>query len=254
LLIVIKHAGLALSTIPSLAHNKLGKPDNKRLNDLAERTRRSITIPANAAPGQEGLLTLGARVRSGRETLGISLREFARRLGVSPSLISQIERGRAMPSVGTLYSIANELDLSFDDMFNPAEHSGVIPNPAVPPPGAEAEDGRVVQRAHDRKVIRLAGGVQWERLTPQHDEQVEFLHVTYEVGASSCQPDSLIRHPGREYAYVLSGRLGIQVGFEEYELLPGDSSSFSAQTPHRIWTIGNEPVHAIWVICNRYAR
>jgi transcriptional regulator with XRE-family HTH domain len=254
LFIRIKHAGQALSTIPFPANNEHNKPDSRRLNDLAERPRRSISIPANAAPGQDGLLTLGARVRSGREALGISLREFARRLKVSPSLISQIERGRAMPSVGTLYSIANELDLSFDDMFNPAEHASERIDPATPLQGVEPQDGRVVQRGQDRKVIRLAGGVQWERLTPQHDEQVEFLHVTYEVGASSCPPDSLIRHPGREYAYVLSGRLGIQVGFEEYELLPGDSSSFSAQTPHRIWTIGNEPVHAIWVICNRYAR
>jgi transcriptional regulator with XRE-family HTH domain len=243
-----------LSTIPSPAHNGHNKPDSKRLNDHPERTRRSISIPANAAPGQEGLLTLGTRVRSGREARSISLREFARRLGVSPSLISQIERGRAMPSVGTLYAIANELDLGFDDMFNPAKHSGATPSLAGSQPDTEGQDGRVLQRAQDRKVIRLAGGVQWERLTPEHDEQVEFLHVIYEVGASSCPPDSLIRHPGREYAYVLSGRLGIQVGFEEYELLPGDSSSFSAQTPHRIWAIGNEPVHAIWVICNRYAR
>jgi quercetin dioxygenase-like cupin family protein len=62
-----------------------------------------------------------------------------------------------------------------------------------------------------------------------------------------------VRHPGREYAFVLAGRLGVQIGFESHELGPGDSTSFSSQTPHRIWTIGEEPVNAIWVIFNRHA-
>ena len=208
------------------------------------RARGTLVIPANTGPRQEGLLSLGGRVRGAREGRGISLREFARRVGVSPSLISQIERGLVMPSVGPLYAIANELDLNFDDMFNPTAHSSAQPEP---------QDGTAgpVLRAPERKRIRLSGGVQWERLTPQHDAQVEFLHVIYEVGASSCPPDSLVRHPGKEYAFILSGQLGLQVGFEQYELGPGDSTSFSAQTPHRIWTIADEPVRAIWVICNR---
>ncbi len=208
------------------------------------RARGTLVIPANAAPRQEGLLSLGARVRAAREGRSISLRELARRVGVSPSLISQIERGLVMPSVGTLYAIANELDLNFDDMFNPTAHS------SAQPASQEGAAGPVL-RESERKRIRLSGGVQWERLTPQHDAQVEFLHVIYEVGASSCPPDSLVRHPGKEYAFILSGQLGLQVGFEQYQLGPGDSTSFSAQTPHRIWTIGDEPVRAIWVICNR---
>jgi transcriptional regulator with XRE-family HTH domain len=223
------------------------------LSGLLDKARRTLVIPAKATPGQEGLLSLGGRIRAKREELGISLREFARRLKVSPSLISQIENGRVMPSVGTLYAIANELDLSFDDMFNPAEHSGPAAEGADSIVPAAAPAGTPILRAADRKTIRLSGGVQWERLTPQHDTQVEFLHVVYEVGASSCPPDSLVRHPGREYAYVLSGQLGVQIGFESYELGPGDSTSFSSQTPHRIWTIGTEPVNAIWVICNRHA-
>ena len=222
------------------------------MSGLLDKAKRTLVIPAKAAPGQEGLMSLGRRIRAGREALGISLREFARRLKVSPSLISQIENGRVMPSVGTLYAIANELDLSFDDMFNPAaqsEPAGDTAGSIVP----AATPANPVQRAADRKTIRLSGGVQWERLTPQQDAEVEFLHVIYEVGASSCPPDSLVRHPGREYAYVIAGRLGVQIGFEQYELGPGDSTSFSSQTPHRIWTIGAEPVNAIWVICNRHS-
>ena len=59
---------------------------------------------------------LGARLRDAREQKGFTVRGLARYLGVSPSLISQIERGRVIPSVGTLYSMANQLELVVDDL------------------------------------------------------------------------------------------------------------------------------------------
>jgi mannose-6-phosphate isomerase-like protein (cupin superfamily) len=51
---------------------------------------------------------------------------------------------------------------------------------------------------------------------------------------------------------MISGRLGIKIGFEEFELGPGDSIAFDAQMPHRLWTIGKEPAEAIWVVLNRH--
>lgn len=203
-------------------------------------------LAVNVSSGQEGLETLGARIRERRERLNITVREFARRVGVSASLISQIERGRAMPSVGTLYAIANELELTFDDMF-----AGRSPRQQRCGDRGFDVSTSPIQRSHNRKSIRLSGGVEWERLTARYDEQIEFLHVVYEPGAVSCPEDSLMRHPGKEYAFVLSGRLGLKIGFEDYELGPGDSCSFSSQMPHRLWTIGDEAVRAIWVVVNR---
>src|SRR5438132_2960487 len=63
---------------------------------------------------------LGARLRQARERKGYTVRGLARYVGVSPSLVSQIERGRVMPSVGTLYNIANQLELVVDDLFRDA--------------------------------------------------------------------------------------------------------------------------------------
>src|SRR2546426_11881914 len=63
---------------------------------------------------------LGARLRQARERKGFTVRGLARYVGVSPSLVSQIERGRVMPSVGTLYSITNQLELVVDDLFRDA--------------------------------------------------------------------------------------------------------------------------------------
>ena len=186
------------------------------------------------------------RLRQARERRGFTVRGLARYVGVSPSLVSQIERGRVMPSVGTLYNIANQLELVVDDLFRDAG----APRADRAKVSEDARDP--VQRAKNRNTIRLAEGVRWERLTPQPDPEVEFLYVVYEVGAASCDQDSLIRHGGKEYAYMMSGRLGIKIGFEEFELGPGDSITFDAQMPHRLWTIGKKPAEAIWVVYNRH--
>jgi transcriptional regulator with XRE-family HTH domain len=192
---------------------------------------------------------LGTRLRAERERLDISLRELARRIDVSPSLISQIERGLAMPSVSTLWLLATELRLTIDALFSSSERgtpaTGRASGPSTPAPQSP------VQRRQDRKRIRLAGGVIWERLTVDPDDQVDFLHVVYQPGAESCPPDEMFRHGGKEYAYVLSGRLGLQIGFESYELAAGDSTCFSAQMPHRLWAVGDEAAVAIWVVINR---
>ena len=189
---------------------------------------------------------LGVRLRQARERKGFTVRGLARYVGVSPSLVSQIERGRVMPSVGTLYTITNQLELVVDDLFRDAD----APRAERARVAGDARDP--VQRARNRNTIRLAEGVRWERLTPQPDPEVEFLYVVYEAGAESCGVDSLIRHGGKEYAYMMSGRLGIKIGFEEFELGPGDSITFDAQMPHRLWTIGRKPAEAIWVVYNRH--
>jgi quercetin dioxygenase-like cupin family protein len=60
-----------------------------------------------------------------------------------------------------------------------------------------------------------------------------------------------VRHGGSEHGYVLSGRLGIRVGSETFELHAGDAVSFNSENPHRLWTIGKKPAVAIWVVLNR---
>lgn len=196
---------------------------------------------------------LGPIIREKREQKGVSLRELARRINVSPSLISQVERGLAMPSVGTLFAIANDLGLVIDDVFNEKQPGQESPDRAPSDAARGIEQSRgPVQRKHNRRKIRLRTGVHWERLTPTPDDELDFLYVTYEVGGASCEEGALIRHGGKEYGCVLSGRLGVQIGFEEYELGPGDSLSFSAETPHRLWAIGDEPVVAIFAILRRH--
>jgi transcriptional regulator with XRE-family HTH domain len=187
---------------------------------------------------------IGPRLRAQREQLGLSLRETARRIGVSASLISQIERDKVNPSVSTLYALVRELGLTMGDLFA-AEEAVAAPARRLP-----SGTGPVVTPEH-RAVIHLGSGVTWERLTSASDPSVEFLRLVYEPGSESCPEDSLMRHTGREYGYVLGGRLGVQVGFDRFELGPGDSISFDSSAPHRLWGVGGRPPPAIWAVVGR---
>ena len=187
---------------------------------------------------------VGSRLRAERERLGIGLRELARRVGVSPSLVSQIELDRVNPSVSTLYALVTELGMTMSDVFVDTRPGERVVN--------HQREG-LAETPETRRVINLASGVRWERLTRDSDPDVEFLYVVYPVGAASCPADALMTHGGREYGYVTSGTLGVQVGFEQYELRPGGSIAFDSSSPHRLWAIGDEPVHAIWVVIGREA-
>jgi transcriptional regulator with XRE-family HTH domain/mannose-6-phosphate isomerase-like protein (cupin superfamily) len=199
---------------------------------------------------------IGGRLRAVRAAQGLSLRALADRLGVSPSLISQVETGRAKPSVSTLYAITSELGISLDSLlFNddgrPDRASGPGWNGAQIGAAMAAPAFAPVQPAATRKHIRLASGVVWERLTTVSMPNVDFLYVTYEVGGASTHEHEFQRHPGQEWGYVLSGTLGVTIGFDEYVLGPGDAISFDSTTPHRIHNLGKEPVHGIWFTLGR---
>jgi transcriptional regulator with XRE-family HTH domain len=211
--------------------------------------------------GRAGFPEVGLQLRERRLALNLSVRELARRLNVSPSLISQIERGKATPSVGTLYAMTTELGLSMGTVFSEsgdgdseATFKSALSklqtgdsNGSPPPIGGI----NPVVGPEERKRIQLDSGVIWERLTPTSDANVDFLEVLYQPGGASCDANALVRHSGREYGHVLSGTLGVTLGFETYVLGPGHSISFDSAIPHRLATIGDEPVKAIWFVVGR---
>jgi len=196
---------------------------------------------------------IGKRLRARREEAGLSLRKLASRLDISPSALSQIETGRSRPSVRTLYAIVTELGMSFDELFpSTAGRSGRGRDSGITLHGLGHGLKEIVTRADERNIIEMASGVTWERLNPTGDHDIDFLQATYDVGGASSAGDSYMRHSGREYGLVLEGRLKVTVGFDEYELEPGDSICFDSQWPHRLETLGDVPVKAIWFVIGRY--
>jgi transcriptional regulator with XRE-family HTH domain/quercetin dioxygenase-like cupin family protein len=210
-----------------------------------------------SGPRDRAAQTLGERLRSERTKQQMGVRELARRVGVSGSLISQIELGRATPSVSTLSAVVQELNLSLDQLFSKytdgsrptapgaASSEAITASPEASASG-DQESAEPVIRAHARPAIHLGSGVVWESLSPDTGQGVDFLHTIYEVGGESAPADALIRHGGREYGFVIEGNLGVTVGFATHQLGPGDSITFNSTTPHRLFNIGNQPVKAIW--------
>jgi transcriptional regulator with XRE-family HTH domain len=204
--------------------------------------------PLSPTPQDSGRGAVGQRLRTERERQQIGLRELARRVNVSASLISQVELGKATPSVGTLYAIVSELRISLDELLSGTQAS---PSEGGARRGMRSDPTTPVVLSDETEAIQLDSGVQWERLTPVTEHEIDFLRVVYEVGGASCAKDVLMRHAGKEYGHVLEGRLSVTVGFETYELGPGDSISFDSTTPHRLFNAGDEPVHGLWFIVGR---
>ena len=121
--------------------------------------------------------------------------------------------------------------------------------PRSPGP-AEAPDSPV-QRSTNRTSISLESGVSWQRLTAQPDHNVDFLYLRYPPGSESTPSHSLMRHNGTEYGYILSGRLQVSIGFDTYEIGPGDTIAFDCTQPHRFATVGDEAVEAVWFVVGR---
>lgn len=165
------------------------------------------------------------------------MRELARRVGVSASMISQIELGRVMPSVPTLSVIVTALEASLDDVVfagagSPARASG--PGPVL--------------RRSERRALILNEGVTWESLTATTDPELDFMLATYAPGGESAAPDGLHRHGGKEYGWVVRGQLCVTLGPETFEMRRGDSISFDSTTPHRLYNPGDKDAQVVWVV------
>jgi len=181
---------------------------------------------------------IGARLRDARTARGLSLRALAQSLGVSASLISQIETGKTQPSVSTLYSIVTALGVSIDDLLD-------VRPVATVPTGAP-----VVQRGSENPVLEMENGVRWERLAVG-DGAADALLVTYDPGATSSVEGRLMRHAGNEYAYILEGEITLQIEFDTFTLGPGDSLTFDSSRPHLYSNRGDRVARGVWFVTGR---
>jgi mannose-6-phosphate isomerase-like protein (cupin superfamily) len=216
---------------------------------------------------------IGEKLRSVRQSRQMSLRQLAKMADISPSMLSQIETGKAYPSVRSIYNIAAALSLPVDYFF-PDNNGSNLPPPMRTPlqagemTASEMREATVnrstgmnaapstgfamaqVVHASARPTIVLKGGVTWARLTAAAESDAEFLEITYACGATSGE--HLSHHAGREFGLILEGELVVQLGFQEITLTAGDSIVFDSTTPHRLTNNSTEPMRALWVVWNHH--
>jgi transcriptional regulator with XRE-family HTH domain len=157
---------------------------------------------------------LNERVRTLRKQRGMSLRQLAEATGLSPALLSQVERGNTDPSLSTVRKLAAVLGADLATLF------------AESPPA-------VVHHSRPGKRPLLSAGLglmSYERLTPGRSD-LEVLHGRLAPGqATSVEPWS---HPSTECTVVVVGSMTAEVDGTRYELAVGDSLTFDSRLPHR---------------------
>ena len=197
----------------------------------------------------EASSVLGPRLRAIRLERGMSLRELARRLDLSPSSISQIETGKMQPSVRTLYAFVAEYGVTVDEVL--FEQGAAA---------ARSESARVpARRAGPRSAARR--GTSGDR--PQLRRHMGAADVLGGRGrrvhrGDVCSPavrpahaDALVRHNGHEFGHVLSGTSGWSSDSTSSSSARVTRSPFHRRLPTVSATRAMRAVRAIWVVRGR---
>ncbi|MDI6943712.1 XRE family transcriptional regulator [Microbacterium barkeri] len=179
---------------------------------------------------------VGRRLREARTLTGLSVSALARRLGISTSAVSQIERGVMQPSVSRLIAITDALGVPLATVLSGSVATG-------PDDGSYA-----LERAADAAYLELGGGVVFRRLAPGDSPGIDYFESIYPPGSTASSKDQLFRHEGYEVGEVLSGELTIDFSDEVVVLRAGDTVRYPCDKPHRLHNTGDEPAVARWLI------
>jgi transcriptional regulator with XRE-family HTH domain len=175
-------------------------------------------------------VNIGERLRELREARNISMRALATRSGLSANALSMIERGRASPSVSTLYKLADALGVSITSFFSSNTDKKQV----------------VFLQADERTRVSFTRGIFEALGGEQFVGRVEPFLLTLESNANSG-PRSMA-HTGHEFVFCLRGKLEYQVERQVFELSSGDSLLFAAQLKHRWKNIGGNVATALIII------
>jgi len=176
---------------------------------------------------------MGDRIKKRRESLNIQAAELAKTIGVSASLISQIERGKAFPSILTLKKIADALHITVGELIG--EQSSLNSHP-------------VVKKSERKFVKKNKTGTRSYLLS--HHEQSKLMDpflLDFKPGADSSEIMTTV-NPGQEYIFVLQGAFKVQIGSSEYSLKEGDSFYFTSDENHLFTNKTKANAQLLWVV------
>lgn len=165
---------------------------------------------------------LGKRVKKLRADRGWSLEELATASGVSRSMLSEIERERANPTLSVTYRIARAFGLSLQDLIETAEAASNI---------------QVIRATERTQIFRSDKQCQLRTLSPLNlEKDVEFYELTLKPGgALRSQPHF---EGTREFLTVEEGLVRVESGNETNDLVKGDSATYRADVVHNILNTG----------------
>lgn len=162
---------------------------------------------------------IGPRIRTLRLKKKLGLVQLGAHTGLSPAMLSKIERGQLFPTLPTLVRIAMVFGVGLDHFFAPEKDRPLI---AVVRKG---ERIRLPVPAGDGPPAWLFESLDY----PAADRRMESYYAEFPADAPPSEPH---RHGSAEFIYVLSGRLSVDVDGEETMLHAGDAMYFDSSVPH----------------------
>lgn len=169
------------------------------------------------------------RIRELRLTRNLSQRDLAVKAGISPALVSQVERGVTDPSLETLRRLARALDTPIFDLL----HTGDAPTPSI------------VRRGDRMRVSSPHGGIVYSRVSAP-SPRLEMLEGLLQPGETTS--GTRLSHPAEECVLVLSGQVVLEYGDDRYTLDEGDSCTFDSHTPHRYVNQSGTPATLVMAV------
>lgn len=192
-----------------------------------------MSRPATAVPPAEPP-RVGQTLQSLRQTQGWSLDELSRKAGVSKSMLSQIERNQANPTVAVVWRLATALGVEVGELLREgraAPPASIVTVPAHATPSLKSPDGRCELRILGP--IELAGQFEWYELTVEPGGALE---------SQAHEPGS------REHLSVVGGTLEVTAGEAVSTLRAGETARYAVDLPHAIRNRGDQPAHALLVV------
>ncbi len=176
---------------------------------------------------------MGDRIKKRRESLKKPSSELAQAIGVTSSLISQIERGKAYPSILTLKKIADALSITVGELIG--EYETLITNPLL----------KVTERKYVKK--NKTGATQY--LLSHHDPSKHMdpflIHFTPNADSTEIMTT---KHPRQEFCYVLKGHFEVQLNDKTFNIKEADSFYFNSNQKHLFTNMSNEESQLLWVV------
>lgn len=169
------------------------------------------------------------QIREKRLSLNLNISDVADRSGLSKSLISQVERGKVVPSVVNVVKIADALGCTIAEFFNDEDSVFSIKHPG-----------------NRNEVFVDDGRKKYEFLAPIHGRQIEYMKIT--LNNSSNPDNQLVTHEGEEAGYILEGSMVLNLDGVRHVLKEGDSIYFSSSTPHMYESYDQEECVSIWAM------
>jgi len=158
-------------------------------------------------------IDIGKKVEKFRKAKGLSSRELAKLAEITPSMLSQIERGLANPSIQTLKVLAKTLNVpTFSFLLE------------------EIVTEDLIVRSNKRKKI-IIDNLTYELLSP--DFTGNLATALMKVPSNTSSSENPLEHRGEEVAYILEGKIKLYLDEDEYVLEAGDSVKIPANLKHK---------------------